>query len=115
MRKTRAEVAGCKMNNGLILFYANAGSLINKMDELKMNISDNNPDIICISETHFSQELEQCEVALEGYCCFRADRGFKTKRKPGLIEGKGDGECSDISRGGGSVIRFRSPLYNVSM
>jgi len=95
---------GCKTVNGLILLYTNAGSLINKMDELKMNISDNNPDIICITETHFSQEFDECEILLEGYCCFRADRGFKTKGKPELLAGKGNGECSDISRGGGSVI-----------
>ena len=42
------------VNNGLFLFYTNAGSLINKMDELKMGISRYKPDIICVTETHFS-------------------------------------------------------------
>ena len=92
------------VNNGLFLFYTNAGSLINKMDELKMGISLYKPDIICVTETHFYQEFESSEVDLEGYSTFRADRGFKTKEKPELDTSKGGGECSDISRGGGSVI-----------
>ena len=80
-------LTGCKTNNGLTLFYTNAGSLLNKLDELKMSISLYNPDIICICETHFSQEIDECEVALEGYCIFRADRGFKTKGKTELLTG----------------------------
>ena len=97
-------LTGCKTSNGLSLFYTNAGSLLNKLDELKMSISLYNPDIICICETHFSQEIDECEVALDGYRLFRADRGFKTKGKTELLTGRGDGECSDISKGGGSVI-----------
>ena len=97
-------LTGCKTNNGLTLFYTNAGSLLNKLDELKISISLYNPDIICICETHFSQEIDECEVALDGYRLFRADRGFKTKGKTELLTGRGDGECSDISKGGGSVI-----------
>ena len=96
---------GCMNNvNGLILFYTNAGSLINKLDELKLSISLYKPDIICITETHYSQDLDSSEVDLEGYSTFRADRGFKTKEKPRLDAGGGGGECSEISRGGGSVI-----------
>ena len=81
---------GCMNNvNGLILFYTNAGSLINKLDELKLSISLYKPDIICITETHYSQDLDSSEVDLEGYSTFRADRGFKTKEKPRLDAGGG--------------------------
>ena len=88
----------------MVLFYTNAGSLINKLDELKISLPIYNPDILCISESHYSQEIENSEVDIVGYRCFRADRGFKTKGKDELATGEGDGECSGTSRGGGSVI-----------
>ena len=71
----------------MVLFYTNAGSLINKLDELKISLPIYNPDILCISESHYSQEIENSEVDIVGYRCFRADRGFKTKGKDELATG----------------------------
>ena len=88
----------------MVLFYTNAGSLINKLDELKISLPVYNPDVLCISESHYSQEIENSEVDIVGYRCFRADRGFKTKGKDELATDEGDGECSGTFRGGGSVI-----------
>jgi len=40
-----------------------------------------------IKDNWVRKEFDECEILLEGYCCFRADRGFKTKGKPELLAG----------------------------
>ena len=50
--------------------YTNANGLHNKMDELKQHINDYQVDILCITETHFSQDILDAEIQLDGFIMF---------------------------------------------
>ena len=54
--------------------YANARSILPKIDELRTVVSCDSPDIVCVVETWLSEEIANDEVVIEGYDCFRHDR-----------------------------------------
>ena len=83
------------------IFYTNAGSLYNKMDELRTAVDLYKADVICVSETHFDCEILDAEVAIKGYTHYRADRNFKICT---VVSG------DDLSKGGGSIIYIKSTL-----
>ena len=62
------------------MFYTNACCLTNKITELKQLILENKYDIMCVSETHFTDELSCGEYEIPGFSCYRADRDFKLDR-----------------------------------
>ena len=96
--------------DNLKLFYTNASSLLNKLDELRMSISLYSPDVICVCESHLNKEIEDFEVNISGFTCFRVDRKFRKSKKGAGPSCVGGGECSDTSGGGGSIIYIRSEL-----
>ena len=56
------------------IYYTNADSLLNKLDELEVVIELNNPDIIVITEV-FPKNVNACEIdrneyKIGGYQCF---------------------------------------------
>ena len=89
------------MEKSARIFYTNANGLINKMDELKLRLSVSNVDIICITETHLSEEITDAELQIEGYSFHRGDRKFNLHTE--VIN-------EDISEGGGSIIYFRNHI-----
>ena len=59
-------------------------------------------DLVCITETHFSEEILDAEINLTGFTAFRGDRNFKLDR----TRCKAD----EFSGGGGSVIYVRNNI-----
>ena len=51
--------------------------MISKLDELTIVIESNKPDIVCITETWLSPEVESNFVTLHGYSLTRSDRTLK--------------------------------------
>ena len=68
------------MPDKLRLFYTNAGSFLNKIDELRVSVGICNPDIICIVETHLNSAIDNNEINIDNYNIFRHDRNFKFKQ-----------------------------------
>lgn len=71
-------------------FYTNAGSLLNKMDELRVICSQRNPYIIGITETWCSPGNTDGEVSISGMTTFRRDR--------------------EVGKGGGVALYLKSNL-----
>jgi hypothetical protein len=67
IRKSETEVK-------LKCFYVNARSLINKREEVELYILDEKPDVVGFTETWATENIEDPELAIEGYTMFRKDR-----------------------------------------
>jgi len=60
--------------HSLCIIYFNAMGLTNKLDELQTLISDSEPDIIGVSQTHFTKQSPSSVYNLSYYNLYRADR-----------------------------------------
>lgn len=58
----------------LNILYFNARSILPKLDELKIVAEENNPDVVCITESWLCQEISNVEVSVPGYLLYRHDR-----------------------------------------
>ena len=58
----------------LTIMYSNARSLLPKIEELRVLVHSNQPDIICIVESWLSQDVFDNEINITGYNCHRKDR-----------------------------------------
>ena len=56
------------------ILYFNAGSVLPKLDELKVLCSVHNPDFICICETWLNPEICDSEISMLDYNIIRLDR-----------------------------------------
>ena len=82
----------------LKIFYTNANGLFNKIDELKCIVSMyKSIEVICVTETHFSSDILDAEIYIEGFSMFRKDRDFRI-----------DNSTANISGGGGSIIYVKN-------
>ena len=81
--------------------YTNANGLLNKLSELKIIIDKNRIDIVCVTETHFNESLEEAEISIPGFTPYRGDRNFKLDRSA-IPE--------DVSSCGGSVIYVKNSI-----
>ena len=72
MSKARQEniISGREKLN---IFYSNARSLNNNMEELEAKGDSEEYDIVTVSETWFKEE-SNCTTGLEGYKVYRCDR-----------------------------------------
>ena len=80
-RETQTHVK----SNKLKVFYTNADSLLNKIDELKLRISSEDYDIVCVTEVkpkNSRYEMNPSEIQLDGYNLFHniseSGRGIAT-------------------------------------
>ena len=60
----------CSLN----ILYFNVRSLLAKLDNLKIICSLFSPDIVCIVETWLDGNIDDTEVAIQGYHVYRLDR-----------------------------------------
>ena len=60
----------------LFILYFNARSVLPKFDELRAVSLMLDPDIICITETWLSSEIEDQEIVLSGSCLDRNGHGY---------------------------------------
>ena len=54
-------------------------------------------EVICVTETHFSSDILDAEIYIEGFSMFRKDRDFRI-----------DNSTANISGGGGSIIYVKN-------
>ena len=83
----------------LRVYYTNAGGLYGKLSELRIFIDSNNIDIVCVTETHFHDELEEAEIEIPGFK-FVGNRNFKLDRTSSKLV--------ETSSKGGSIIYIRN-------
>ncbi|RWS02347.1 hypothetical protein B4U79_19140, partial [Dinothrombium tinctorium] len=57
------------------IVHFNARSAISKLDELKFFCQQTNVDILCLSETWFTSNSTIHETEINGYYCYRNDKG----------------------------------------
>ena len=64
-------------NKSLILAHVNARSMRKQetRDLLTVNISENNADVMAVTETWLDTGIADAEVEIPGYTLFRMDRG----------------------------------------
>ena len=62
------------LSTELSILYFNARSLLPKIDELQAVCLSVNPDIICITESWLSSDIEDLEIELPDYSSIRVDR-----------------------------------------
>ena len=79
--------ATCK---GFKVFFWNARSLYNKLDQLRIVLNDYLPHVFCISETWLKEQIPDGMVSIPDYSFVRLDRLVKnpqgyTKRGGGVI------------------------------
>ena len=51
----------------LKLFYTNASSFLNKIDELRISATIYEPDIICITESHLNSAIDNNGLSIDKY------------------------------------------------
>lgn len=59
---------------GLKIAHLNVQSILNKVDLLKLMMSETTLDVLCISETWLNHGIYDCEVRINGYIHYRNDR-----------------------------------------
>ena len=74
------------------------------MAELRILANSKKLDILCITESHFSDELEDAEIQIPGFNMFMGNRNFKLDRTKKSV---------DASDKGGSVIYIRDNIFVV--
>ena len=57
-----------------MIFYSNAGSIVNKVDKLELEIADGSYDIIVLAETNLDNSITGTEISPDNYTEFRRDR-----------------------------------------
>ena len=96
------EIGNRKNRNHVRVYYTNANGLIHKLPELKVILDEKDVDIVCVTESHYHDELLEAEITLPDYNAFRGDRNFKLDRS-----NRNADECCD---GGGSVIYVKHSI-----
>ena len=62
-----SESPNALSNNMLKILYYNARSLLPKFDELLILADSHNPDVICITESWLSVDIQDSEILIPGY------------------------------------------------
>ena len=57
-----------------MIFYSNAGSIVNKVDKLELEIADGSYDIIVLAETNLDNSITDTEISPDNYTKLRRDR-----------------------------------------
>ena len=70
------------------LLLCNAQSVFYKMDELRATTFATKPNVVCVTESWLTPEIDDCLIQIDGYVSFRNDR---------------QDDPYDFRRGGGTV------------
>lgn len=63
-----------KYRDGMNVCHINAQSLYKKIDEFRYIFENSDIDVICVSETWFKPDVNDCAFKINGYRLFRSDR-----------------------------------------
>ena len=69
----------------LACLYLNARSIMNKLDELELYLTQEKPDIVGITETWTYEDIQESEICMEGYTLLRKDRVIGDKSRGGGV------------------------------
>ena len=83
------------MGKGLNVLFWNVRSIYNKLDSIRHEVNNMQPDILNMSETWLNENICSNEIALVGYTILRND---KNRNTDGTIK-KGGGICTFIKEG----------------
>ena len=72
------------------ILLANVQSLWSKLDELQLILKVSSPDVVCLTETWLTNEIDDDLIKINGYICTKGDRTIK--------------------RGGGTAIYIRNGI-----
>ena len=64
---TEQTVPGLNSSRTFRVLYNNAGSLLNKLDELSSSVFEQKPDFIAICETWSNEDLSDCFFDIPGF------------------------------------------------
>ena len=96
------------MGKGLKVIYWNIRSIYNKINSIRCEITEIQPDILNISETWLNDNINDNEINIAGYNLLRHDRG---RDEHGIIR-RGGGLCTYIKIGLVYMYRPAKVCYN---
>ena len=67
------------------IFYTNCSSIINKIQELKTICITECCDVLCLTETHLTSEINDAEIFIENFTIFRGDRNDGREKGGSII------------------------------
>ena len=82
------------------LYYQNVRGLKTKINHFYINACSSEFDVICLTETGLSPDVNSAELFGPGYTVFRKDRSF---------------DICDLTRGGGVLIAVKSSLSPIAV
>ena len=82
------------MGKGLRVLFWNVRSIYNKIDSIRYEVDNLQPDILNISETWLNENIHSDKIALTGYTILRNDRNTNPD---GTIR-KGGGICTYVKK-----------------
>ena len=76
MPEETIELSNLKQK-GLNVVHLNIRSVIYKIDQIRMMISQAKIDVLCLTESWLNPNITDSELSIEGYKIFRKDRTLK--------------------------------------
>jgi hypothetical protein len=76
---------GNQSKSSLSCLYFNARSIMNKLDEIELIITDEKLDVVAITETWLSDSVLTSEITVDGYTVLRKDRNDVNKTRGGGV------------------------------
>ena len=70
-------------NKGITLIHWNARSMYNKLDEVIHLLEDSDCEIMCISESWLTPDIDDEMILHQGYSIYRSDRDEKSGKTRG--------------------------------
>lgn len=64
----------CKLQKGLKIAHINIQSVINKVDYINILLHNNCIDVLCLTETWLTDDIDDAELNINGYSIYRLDR-----------------------------------------
>lgn len=108
-KKTRKAIH--KESDSLKCLYFNARSIMNKLDELELYLTQEKPDIVGITETWTFEDVQDSEIDMEGYTLLRKDRVVGDKMRGGGVALYIKNEISIIARDDLTQANFQESVW----
>ena len=78
-------MAYANSRTGVSVFYPNSRSLVNKIDQLELEIATYQYDLMVFTETHLDSSILDSELFPSIYTVFRRDRAQNGRRDGGML------------------------------
>ena len=78
-KRGRSRQPGRQLDDDFIIYYTNSNHLPNKVSELSVLAVLKKLKIMCVTETHFKEEITDAEISIPNFVVHREDRCGNTK------------------------------------